>query len=209
VIRHVRFNNGAVELAANLHLPDDFKPDASYPAIVAVHPGSGVKEQTAGLYAEKLAAEGFIAISFDASYQGESTGSPRFLENPAVRVEDVRCAVDYLTTLAFVDPARIGVLGICAGGGFAVNAAMTDHRMRAVGVVSVINMGRARREQVRSPEALAELLDEAGRQRTAEARGEPPAVRQWIPASPEELDRAGVTGLDAREAVDYYRTGRG
>ncbi|MGW3957378.1 alpha/beta hydrolase [Streptomyces sp. NPDC004752] len=142
----VRFRNRSLDVAGNLHLPADFDPSNTYAAIVCVHPGNAVKEQTAGLYAAKMAQRGYVALAFDASYQGESGGEPRYLEEPASRVEDIRCAVDYLTTLKFVDEARIGVLGICAGGGYAVNAAMTEHRIAAVGVVSPINIGRARRE---------------------------------------------------------------
>ncbi|WP_249671293.1 alpha/beta hydrolase, partial [Bacillus thuringiensis] len=78
---------------------------------------------------------GYVTIAFDASYQGESEGEPRYIEEPAARVEDIRCAVDYLTTLAYLDNNRIGVLGVCAGGGYAVNAAMTERRIKAVGTV--------------------------------------------------------------------------
>lgn len=104
----VKFLNRNWEVSAGLYLPDNFDKAKMYAAIVCVHPGSSVKEQTAGRYAAKLSEQGFVAIAFDASFQGESGGQPRYLEDPATRVEDIRCAVDYLTTLNFVDKERIG-----------------------------------------------------------------------------------------------------
>jgi len=140
-MKSVTFPNGPIKMAGNLHLPKDFSKDRSYVAIVCVHPAGGVKEQTAGRYASKLADEGMVALAYDASYQGESGGESRQEEDPYARVEDIRAAVDYLTTLGFVDQERICVLGICSGGGYAINAAMTDRRIKAVGTVSAINLG--------------------------------------------------------------------
>ncbi|MGW2934151.1 alpha/beta hydrolase [Streptomyces sp. NPDC001156] len=142
----VTFLNGPITVAGDLCLPADFDPQGSYAAIVTVHPGGGVKEQTAGLYASRLADQGFVALAFDASHQGESGGEPHHLEDPPARVEDVRAAVDYLQTLGYVDTERIGVLGICAGGGYAVNATMTDHRIKAVATVSGLNIGTSYRK---------------------------------------------------------------
>ena len=119
-MKSIKFRNGSIEMAANLFLPEGFSESKKYPAIAVAHPGGGVKEQTAGLYASKLAEEGFVTLAFDASYQGESSGEPRQLENPSTRVEDISAAIDYLTTLPYVDRDSIGVLGICAGGGYAV-----------------------------------------------------------------------------------------
>ncbi len=200
----VKFKNRTWDVAGNIHIPADFDASKKYAAIICVHPGSSVKEQTAGIYAGKLAAEGFIALAFDASFQGESGGEPRFIEDPAVRVEDVRAAVDFLTTFDYVDENRIGVLGICAGGGYAVNAAMTEHRIKAVGTVVGANIGRLYREG--NP---VQTLTAVGQQRTAEARGTEPMITNWIPNSPEEAQKAGVTDIDVVEAVDYYRTPRG
>lgn len=105
-----------------------------------------MKEQTAGLYASKLAEEGFVTLAFDASYQGESSGEPRQLENPSTRVEDISAAIDHLTTLPYVDRDSIAVLGICAGGGYAVNATMNDRRIKALGTVSAYNFGAVLRQ---------------------------------------------------------------
>jgi len=100
-------------------------------------------DKASELQTPKSGAEaGFITLAFDASHQGESGGEPRFLEDPATRVEDFRCAADYLTTLSYVDNDRIGVLGVCGGGGYAANAAMTERRFKAVVTVAGANYGR-------------------------------------------------------------------
>ena len=205
----VTFRNGAIDIAANVHIPAGFDPVRSYAAIICVHPGSSVKEQTAAVYAAKLAESGFVAIAFDASGQGDSGGEPRYAEEPAARVEDIRCAVDFLTTLGYVDQNCIGVLGICAGGGYAVNAAMTEHRIKAVGTVAGVNIGRAHRAGDGTPGASIRALDAVGQQRTLEARGATPLVVPWTPATPADVAKAGITDVDMIEAVDYYRTPRG
>ncbi|MFF3375370.1 alpha/beta hydrolase [Streptomyces sp. NPDC002680] len=205
-MRSITFDNAGITMAGNLHLPDGFSEDGSYPALVSVHPGSGVKEQTAGLYAAKLAREGFVTLAFDASHQGASGGTPRHLEDPAARVEDVRAAVDHLSTLGFVDADRIGVLGICAGAGYAVNATMTDRRIKAVGTISPIDIGAAYRLGWDGSEPVAAqlaTLDTVAQQRAAEARGADAAV---VPYVPEVVDESTVP--DMAEAHDYYRTPR-
>ncbi len=208
-MRSITFFSGPLVLAGNLHLPDDFDETARYPALVCVHPGNGVKEQTAGIYAGRMAALGYVALAFDASGQGESEGEPRGGEDPAARVEDIRCAVDYLTTLDFIDDQRIGGLGVCAGGGYTINAAMTDHRIAAVGVVVPINIGRARREGAGSPTAIAKMLDEIGHQRTRQARSGQTPTQPWLPDSRQAAERSGITDMDALEAIDYYQSPRG
>lgn len=203
-MREVKFKNRNWDTAANLHLPDNFDETQNYPAIVCVHPGGSVKEQTAGLYAGKLAKEGFIALAYDASFQGESGGEPRYLEDPSTRVEDVRYAVDYFTTLNFVDKNRIGLLGICAGGGYAANASLKERRIKAVATVSGVNIGRAFRET-----NFLETLEAVSSQRTAEANGAEPIFTNWTPNSAEEAKQAGINEMDMLEAIDYYRTARG
>jgi uncharacterized protein len=125
-LKSVQFKNGAITMAGNLHLPEGFDAAGHYAAIVVVHPGGGVKEQTAGLYAQRLAEHGFVALAFDASHQGASGGEPRFLDDPMKRVGDIYSAVDHLTSLSYVDANRIGALGICAGSGAAIKAASPD-----------------------------------------------------------------------------------
>ncbi len=202
--KKVTFHAHGLRVAAILNVPEHAEEKKQNPAIICVHPGSSCKDQTAGIYAGKLAELGYVTIVFDASYQGESEGEPRYAEYPAARVEDIRCAVDYLTTLDYVDENRIGVLGVCAGGGYAVNAAMTERRIKAVGTVVVANIGRGYREG-----DSIKVLEEVAKQRTAEARGAEPNVIQWIPNSHAEREEAGMTDIDLVGAVDYYRTPRG
>ncbi|MEJ2870472.1 alpha/beta hydrolase [Actinomycetospora sp. OC33-EN08] len=202
----VTFWNGPISMAGNLFRPDDADGSARLPALVVVHPGGGVKEQTAGLYAEKLAAQGFLTLAFDASYQGESGGEPHFLEDPAARVEDIRAAVDHLQGRDDVDPDRIGVWGICAGGGYGVNATMTDHRIRAVGVVSALNIGSGYRRGwygLDPDSGAVATLDAAAQQRTVEAGGAEQATIPYVPAQPD-----ADTPYDMVQASDYYLTPR-
>ena len=206
----VSFKHNSWQVAATLRFPEGFTPHQKYPAIVCAHPISSCKEQTSGaIYGQKLAEAGFITLAFDASTQGESGGEPRFSENPATRVEDFRCAIDYLVTLPYVDEDRIGVLGVCGGGGYAVNAATTDHRFRAVATVVAANYGRILREGDASPDAALKTIEALGKQRTAEARGSDPLVVGYIPADMAELAESGITDIDIAEAVDYYTTPRG
>ncbi|MFD4728034.1 alpha/beta hydrolase [Streptomyces seoulensis] len=201
------FPNGPLAMAGNLYLPAGFDPEGSYPAVVTVHPGGGVKEQTAGLYAAKLAEQGFVALAFDASFQGDSGGEPHHLEDPYARVEDVRAAVDHLQSLPYVDAERIGALGVCAGGGYAVNAAMTDYRIKALTTVSAVNIGTSFRRGwygTDSDAAAVPTLQALAQQRTAEsAQGAEPAYLPYVPAEPD-----GSTPRDLVEASEYYLTPR-
>ncbi|MFJ4641992.1 alpha/beta hydrolase [Streptomyces bobili] len=205
-VEAITFPDGSITMAGNLHLPDDFDPQGSYAAIVTLHPAGGIKEQTAGLYARKLAEQGFAALAFDGSHQGDSGGEPHHLEDPYARVEDIRAAVDLLQTLDHIDAERIGALGICAGGGYAVNATMTDHRIKGVASVSGFNMGIGFRRDwygTNPDPAAAVVLDEAAKQRTAEAQGAEPAMDPYVPW---EIDEN--TNDDMREAHDYHLTPR-
>ncbi|MCG9481179.1 alpha/beta hydrolase [Acinetobacter pittii] len=203
----VAFKNRAYQMAGNLYFPANFDKKNKYAAVVCVHPASGVKEQTAGLYANKIADKGFITLSFDASFQGESQGEPRGLEDPYTRVEDIRAAIDYLCFLSFVDNHRIGVLGICAGGAYAMNTAITDHRIKAAVGVNSVNIGAMFRngwDGKAEPSNALPLLNNVALQRTAEANGAPLTIAPW---SPESID--GITDPEMLEAYSYYRTARG
>ncbi|WP_105971151.1 alpha/beta hydrolase [Streptomyces geranii] len=210
MVEIVSFRNKEVELAGHLHLPDDFNESKKYPALVGIHPAGGVKEQTIGHYAERLAEQGFVTVVYDSSYQGASGGEPRLLEDPTIRVEDARCAADFLTTLPFVDPARMGVFGICAGGGYALSVAQTERRFKAVATVSAAPMGEGSRAFLGHPTPVAEQiksLEMVAAQRTAEANGAEHAYAPFVPETLEEINENTPDLL--REGYDYYRTPRG
>ncbi|MEC3891134.1 alpha/beta hydrolase [Nocardiopsis sp. LDBS1602] len=199
----------AWDLAGILHLPADFDENRSYPAIVSVHPIGSCKEQTAGdVYARALAEAGYVVLVFDASYQGESGGSPRLIEDPAQRVEDIRVAIDHLVTLPYVDAERIGGIGVCGGGGYVINATMTDRRLKAVTSITGVNFGRLSREAFSGHDPI-DALERMAAQRTAEARGEDTRVDDLLPPSVKAGREAGLTDIDVLEATDYYKTERG
>lgn len=207
--RSVTFPNGSIEIAGALHLPPDFDEQVQYPALVIATPGSSVKEQIGAVYARKLSARGFVVLVYDPAYQGQSGGLPRDREDPATRIEDIRCAVDHLVTLPFVAEERLGLLGICAGGGYAVSAAMIERRFKALGTVVASNMGRAFRQNETSAGAVDDILEAVARQRTVEARGGAQRRDNWLPDTAEDAAAAGITDRDTLDAIDFYRTPRG
>lgn len=197
------------DIAADIHFPPNFDKSKKYPAIISAHPIGSCKDQTSGnVYGVALAKEGFVVIAFDASFQGASGGEPRFIEDPTLRVEDFRHVADYLVTLPYVDEDRIGVLGICGGGGYSINAAMTERRIKAVGTVTGANYGRLMRGNFTGLNPIG-ALEAMAKQRTAEARGATLHVDNLLANSVEEARAAGVTDRDPLEATDYYRTPRG
>lgn len=207
-LKSVSFRNGSIDLAGVVRFPSGFDANEKYAALIITTPGSSVKEQIGAFYGERMSERGFVTLAFDPSYQGQSGGEPRDLEDPAARVEDIRCAVDFLTTLSYVGEDRIGILGVCAGGGYAVNAAMTEHRIKAVGTVVAVNLGRAFRQAVLSSDAVVKTIEAVGKQRTIEARGGELHRVKWIPDSLEEAKADGITDPDTLECVEYYRTPR-
>jgi hypothetical protein len=190
-------------MAGTLFVPPNVDKTKKYPALVVAHPFGGVKEQTAGIYAGRMAEKGYVALAYDASHQGESGGYPRDTENPTERMEDLRCAIDYLTTLPMVDEDRIGLLGICAGGSYVLGVAPTEMRAKAIASVSLWDLGMMAREGWPVPYDRASLLVEIGKQRTAEARGLTVRRDDGIPKKvPESAPQI------IKESYDYYRTPR-
>ncbi|MDM5071964.1 MULTISPECIES: alpha/beta hydrolase [Aeromonas] len=141
----VKYDLHGIQIAANVYTPADYDPAKTYPAVVVAHPNGGVKEQVAGLYAQRLAEQGYIAITADAAYQGASGGMPRSVDKPANRIEDIHGMADYLGQYPGVDKERIGLLGICGGGGYSLKAAQTDKRFKALATLSMFDSGLVRR----------------------------------------------------------------
>ncbi|GGJ97982.1 carboxymuconolactone decarboxylase [Parabacteroides faecis] len=195
-------NRFLIDIAGDLYLPAGYDPAKKYAAIIVGHPFGGVKEQTSGLHARLLAEMGYVTLAFDASYYGESGGYPRRMESPEVRVEDFSAAVDFLSNHQAVDADKIGVIGICGGGCYSVSATQIDHRIKALATISMYDMGRARRQGVGDTQTYEQrmaILDEIGRQRTAEYGG---ATRRDIRALPEKVDEN--TPKFAIDFLDYY-----
>ncbi|MYS46548.1 alpha/beta hydrolase [Streptomyces sp. SID5998] len=206
----VHFPSSGLRLAGILFTPDGHTGER-LPAVVVSHTFTGVKEQTASVYAERLARAGFAALVFDAAYQGESEGVPRQLEDPFQRAEDIKSAVSFLTARDDVDPERIGALGICASGGYVPYAAQTDLRIKAVATVSAVDLGGMFRDGVdgkQAPEVLRGMLERSARARTEEARGAEVQVDDILPTSREDARSGGYPYL-MQEGYDYYRTERG
>jgi uncharacterized protein len=175
-------NQYRMTVAGNLFLPRNLDRNARTPAIVVGHPMGAVKEQSANLYATKMAERGFVALSLDLSFWGESEGQPRNAVAPDIYAEDFSAAVDFLGTRPFVDRDRIGMLGICGSGGFVISAAKIDPRMKAIATVSMYDMGGVNRNGLRHTQTLEQrkrILAAAAEQRMSSS----PAARRTTPAA--------------------------
>ena len=144
-IHPVTYKLNGIDIAANVYTPADFDASKKYPAVAVAHPNGGIKEQTAGLYAQHLAEAGYITIAADAAFQGASGGEPRHTDKPFFRVEDIHGMADFISQYPGVDADRLGVLGICGGGGYTLKAAQSDKRFKAVATLSMFNSGEVRR----------------------------------------------------------------
>ncbi|KAF2823887.1 alpha/beta-hydrolase [Ophiobolus disseminans] len=195
---------GSIQLAGLLFQPNI--TSGSLPGVVVIHPGGGVKEQTASVYAERLSHAGYVTIAFDASHQGDSGGLPYHLEDPNARTLDASAVVDYLERLDIVDSERIVVLGICAGGGHAVAAATGDHRIKAAAIVSAVNIGDSNRLGWYGNETAASKiggLDAAAERIRNESTGAEPGVINYVP----QVNDTSAPP-DLQDAADYYLTAR-
>lgn len=193
------------DIAANIHFPPDFDVGKRYPAAVSNHPIGSCKEQTSGnVYGAALAKAGFVVIVPDASFQGGSGGEPRWIEDPEQRVKDYRDVIDYAQSLPCVDPDRIGILGICGGGGYSIKATIIDKRIKALVSITGVNFGRLMREGFSNFDPVG-ALESMAAQRTAENAGADEQINIFLPSSVDAGKAAGITDIDVLEATDYYR----
>ncbi|WPR96910.1 alpha/beta hydrolase [Klebsiella aerogenes] len=200
-------NQYQMNVVGNLFVPKTINQNAKNPAIVVGHPMGAVKEQSANLYAQKLAEQGFVTLAIDLSFWGESEGNPGHLISPEIYADDFSAAVDYLSTQPFIDPENIGVLGICGSGSFVISAAKIDPRMKAIATVSMYDMGAAFRNGLNHSQTLEQrkaFIQSAIEQRFAEFKG---GEKAYIPGTVNKLDAS--TPQIQREFFDFYRTERG
>ena len=199
-IQKVEFvNRFGIKLVGDLYLPKDMKKGDKIPAIAISGPFGAVKEQASGLYAQTLAEKGFITLAFDPSYTGESSGTPRNIASPDINTEDFSAAVDFLSNNANVNPDKIGILGICGFGGFALNAAQIDTRIKATVTSTMYDMTRV------SAKGYNDSIDENGRydlkvalnnQRTIDYKNGTYAKAAGLPDK--------LTGSEPQFVKDYY-----
>jgi len=206
-IHPVTYKLNGIDIAANVYTPAGYDPAKKYPAIVVAHPNGGIKEQVAGLYAQRLAENGYIAIAADAAYQGASGGEPRHTDKPAFRVEDIRGMADFITQYAGVDANRLGVLGICGGGGYTLKAVQSDKRFKAVATLSMFNSGEVRRNGFQNSglATIQERLKQATDARAQEAAGGDIIYAGVASVTDEEIAKT-TTDLYREGYMYYYRT---
>lgn len=207
-VQKVSFTNHyRMKVVGNLFIPRGLDQGKRHPALVVGHPFGAVKEQAANLYATKMAEQGYVTLSFDLSFWGESEGQPRNSVAPDIYVEDFSAAVDFLISQPFVDAGRIGGIGICASGGFMIGAAKIDPRIQAVATVSMYDMGSFTRHlygKTQTLEQRRQMIVEAAKQRSLEVAG---AEVQYTGGTPETID--ADSHPIAKEFYDFYRTPRG
>ena len=207
-VQKVNFKNQyQMNVSGNLFIPKNLDANTKSPAIVVGHPMGAVKEQSANLYATKMAENGFVTLSLDLSFWGESEGLPRNAVSPDIYAEDFSAAMDFLGTRPFIDKERIGALGICGSGSFVISAAKIDPRMKAIATVSMYDMGAANRNGLKHGQTLEqrkEIITQAAQQRYVEFTG---GETLYTSGTVHQLDEN--THPIQREFYDFYRTPRG
>jgi fermentation-respiration switch protein FrsA (DUF1100 family) len=205
-VEKVTFNNQyGMPVAGNLFVPQQLAPASKNAALIVGHPMGAVKEQSANLYATKMAEQGFVTLSLDLSFWGESAGTPRNAVLPDLYAEDFSAAVDFLGTRPMVDRERIGVIGICGSGSFAIAAAKIDPRLKAIATVSMYDMGAANRNGLKhgmTAEQRQHVLVQAANQRYVEFQG---GETLYTSGTPLKLTGNPI----GDEFFDFYRTPRG
>ncbi|MCF4121708.1 alpha/beta hydrolase [Antribacter sp. KLBMP9083] len=204
----VRYKNRyGIEIAADLYAKKGLDESVEHQAVVIGPPHGGVKEQGPGVYAQEMARRGFVALGFDPSYNGESSGEPRHITSPELFAEDFSAGVDFLGTLPYVDREKIGAIGICGSGGFALSAAQVDTRIKAVATAAMYDISRVNRygwlDSATDDERHKTLLDIAA-QRWADVDAGEPALSPTFPA---EI-HAGLDPITS-EFFEYYVADRG
>ena len=200
-------NQYKMKVAGNLYLPENMDKNAKSPAIIVGHPMGAVKEQAANLYATKMAERGFVTLSIDLPFWGESEGLPRNAVSPDMYAEAFSAAVDYLGTRPFVNKNGIGVIGICGSGSFAISAAKIDPRLKAIATISMYDMGQASRNGLKQAQTLEQrkaIIAEAAAQRYVEFEG---GATRYTGGTVHEITEH--SDPIAREFYDFYRTPRG
>ena len=206
-------NRYGVTIAAHMFLPADMDKSKKYPALVIGTPYGGVKEQGAGIYGMNMAERGYVAIAFDESFNGESGGEPHDLSSPDFFVEDFSAGVDFLGSLPFVDRDRIGAIGICGSGGFALTAAQVDLRIKAVATASMYDISSMFRDGFGyslTDEQRTGMLEQLGQQRWDDFETGSPALPQggWPVDGPAAELPEGLPPIMA-EFFEYYGMKRG
>lgn len=204
-------NRFGITVSADRYLPKGLDKSQKHPAIVIGTPYGGVKEQGAGIYAQTLAERGFVTIAFDESYNGESGGKPRRVSSPDIFVEDFSAGVDYLGSLSFVDRERIGAIGLCGSGAFAITAAQVDHRIKAVATASMYDMSRFMRNGWKdgmTDKQRNKTLDQLAVQRWKDVDGRNPELTPAFPSKPAVKIPEGLDPITS-EFFEYYAMKRG
>jgi len=203
-IHPVTYKLNGIDIAANVYTPADYDPAKKYPAITIAHPNGGIKEQTAGLYAQRLAEAGYITITADAAYQGASGGEPRHTDKPQYRTEDIHGMADFISQYPGVDTEHLGALGICGGGGYTLKAVQSDKRFKAVATLSMFNTGIVRKNGFLNSQVstIQERLKQASDARAQEASGGEIVYSGVDGITDEEL--AKVSTLFYRQGYEYY-----